>query len=138
MLSKLYHQIIELTNCIQCYLDRYLEQRDAPMHARAKAEIKDCYERNKNGDPAYKSLTQSMKARLKNTVGDEYWRKAHSYLEHFFKQKQKERARTVEQPHMSSQPPQPLQQPPSQARPHQPSQQPDKKNFLKFTRILMK
>lgn len=94
------------------------------MHAQAKAEIKDCYERNKNGDPAYKSLTQSMKARLKVTVGDEYWRKAHTYLEHFFKQKQKERARAGEHPHMSSQPSQPLQQPPSQPHPHQPSQQP--------------
>lgn len=97
------------------------------MHARAKAEIKDCYERNKNGDPAYKSLTQSMKARLKVTVGDEYWRKAHSYLEHFFKQKQKERARAGEQPHMSSQPsqqPHPQQPPSQQPHPHQPSQQP--------------
>jgi len=107
-------------------LMKYLEQRDTAMHTRAKAEIKDCYEKNKNGDPAYTSLTHSMKARLKVTVGDEYWKKAHNYLEHFFKQKQKERARSGQQPHMSSQPSQPLQQPPSQPQPHphQPSQQP--------------
>ena len=46
------------------------------MHAKAKAEIKKCYERNKRGDPAYKSLTQSMKARLQQTVGNDYWKKA--------------------------------------------------------------
>jgi len=106
---------------------KYLEQRDPDMHAKAKQQIKECYERNKMGDPAYKSLTQSMKARLKVTVGDDYWRKAQSYLEHFFKQKQKERARAGEQPHgSSSQPPQPPQPPqphPPQPHPHQQQQQ---------------
>jgi len=103
-------------------LMKYLEQRDPDMHAKAKQQIKECYERNKMGDPAYKSLTQSMKARLKVTVGDDYWRKAQSYLEHFFKQKQKERARAGEQPHgSSSQPPQPPQ--PPQPHPHQQQQQ---------------
>ena len=57
------------------------------MHIRAKAEIKECYEKNKNGDPQFKSLTQSMKARLRATVGESYWKKAHDYLEHFFRQK---------------------------------------------------
>ena len=53
---------------------KYLEQRDQDMHTRAKAQIKECYEKNKQGDPNFKSLTTSMKARLKQTVGDVYWK----------------------------------------------------------------
>lgn len=71
------------TSCAQ----RYLEQRDKEMHQKAKAQIKECYEKNKLGDPMFKSLTQSMKARLRATVGELYWKKAHDYLEHFFRQK---------------------------------------------------
>uniref|UniRef100_A0A6U0GYL9 Uncharacterized protein n=1 Tax=Helicotheca tamesis TaxID=374047 RepID=A0A6U0GYL9_9STRA len=41
-------------------LMKYLEQKDKPMHARARAMIKECYDRNKKGDPAYASLTMSM------------------------------------------------------------------------------
>ena len=58
------------------------------MHQKAKARIKECYEKNKSGDPMFKSLTQSMKARLRNTVGEVYWKKAHDYLEHKYRQKQ--------------------------------------------------
>ena len=50
------------------------------MHAAAKAQIKECYEKNKKGDPAFMSLTTSMKARLRETVGETYWKKAHDYL----------------------------------------------------------
>jgi hypothetical protein len=57
------------------------------MHQKARAEIKQCYDRNKAGDPMFKSLTQSMKARLRATVGDIYWKKAHDYLDHFIRQK---------------------------------------------------
>ena len=57
------------------------------MHAAAKAQIKECYEKNKSGDPQFKSLTISMKARLRSTVGELYWKKAHDYLDHFLKQK---------------------------------------------------
>ena len=53
---------------------KYLELRDQDMHTRAKAQIKKCYEKNKQGDPNFKSLTGSMKARLKETVGDVYWK----------------------------------------------------------------
>jgi len=60
------------------------------MHQKAKARIKECYEKNKNGDPAYKSLTQSMRARLRFTVGEKYWKKGHDYLDHFFRQRQEE------------------------------------------------
>ena len=67
------------------------------MHVRAKKVMKECYERNKVGDPEYASLTKSMKARLKVTVGEKYWRNTRNYLEHFWKQKQKERARAARQ-----------------------------------------
>lgn len=86
-----------LNNCfvflslsLYMYIFRYLEQRDSEMHAKAKQEIKECYEKNKRGDAAYKSLTQSMKSRLRATVGETYWKKAHDYLDHFFKQKQQQ------------------------------------------------
>ena len=57
------------------------------MHATAKAQIKECYEKNKSGDPQFSSLTTSMKARLRATVGESYWKKAHDYLDHFLRRK---------------------------------------------------
>jgi hypothetical protein len=62
---------------------KYLEQRDPNMHAAVKAIIKECYEKNKSGDPQFRSLTTSMKARLHSTVGELYWKKAHDYLDHY-------------------------------------------------------
>jgi hypothetical protein len=64
-------------------LMKYLEQCDPNMHAAVKAIIKECYEKNKSGDPQFRSLTMSMKARLRSTVGELYWKKAHDYLDHF-------------------------------------------------------
>ncbi|KAL7428759.1 hypothetical protein ACHAXH_000896 [Discostella pseudostelligera] len=69
-------------------LMKYLEQRDPQMHLLAKTQIKECYEKNKAGDPAFRSLTTSMNTRLRATVGDVYWKKAQDYLEHFIRQKQ--------------------------------------------------
>lgn len=57
------------------------------MHLLAKTQIKECYEKNKAGDPAFRSLTTSMNTRLRATVGDVYWRKAQDYLEHFLRHK---------------------------------------------------
>ena len=76
---------------MKSFTRRYLEQRDKEMHQKAKAQIKECYEKNKNGDPEFKSLTQSMRSHLKKTVGETYWKKAHDYLDHFFRQKQESR-----------------------------------------------
>jgi len=56
------------------------------MHVKAKATIKECYEKNKSGDPAFRSLTNSMYTRLRQTVGEVYWKKAQDYLDHFLKQ----------------------------------------------------
>jgi hypothetical protein len=58
------------------------------MHALAKAQIKECYEKNKSGDPQFKSLTISMETRLRSTVGDLHWKKAHDYLDYFLGQRE--------------------------------------------------
>ena len=46
-------------------LMKYLEQKDSEMHARAKAVIRECMEKNKKQDPEYLSLTTSMKYHLR-------------------------------------------------------------------------
>jgi hypothetical protein len=71
-------------------LIKYLEQKDPPMHAQAKLIIKDCAERNKRQEPGYESVTASMKKRLKEKVGEHYWKKANDYLTHFLEQKKKQ------------------------------------------------
>jgi len=70
---------------------RYLEQRDLNMHVKAKAQIKECYEKNKIGDPNFRSLTLSIKTRLRQTVGEAHWKKAQEYLDGFLKHKQQTR-----------------------------------------------
>ena len=87
-------------------MSRYLEQRDVTMHANAKSQIKECYEKNKAGDPEFRSLTTSMKARLRETVGEIYWKKAHDYLEHFLKQKGQGKRQSQEQMHQGGGQPQ--------------------------------
>jgi hypothetical protein len=59
------------------------------MHAAAKAQIKECYEKNKSGDPQFRSLITSTKARLRSTVGEHYWTKAHDYQDDYLKQMNK-------------------------------------------------
>ena len=71
-------------------LIKYLEQKDPRMHAQAKTIIKDCAERNKRQEPGYESVTLSMKRRLRELVGDHYWKKANDYLVHFIEQKKRQ------------------------------------------------
>ena len=71
-------------------LMKYLETRDPQLHSRAKLVIKECAERNKAKDPNYKSLTAAMQTRLRDCVGEFYWKKADDYLNHFLKTKKKE------------------------------------------------
>eukprot|EP00532_Pseudo-nitzschia_australis_P009247 CAMPEP_0168165526 /NCGR_PEP_ID=MMETSP0139_2-20121125/1535_1 /TAXON_ID=44445 /ORGANISM="Pseudo-nitzschia australis, Strain 10249 10 AB" /LENGTH=186 /DNA_ID=CAMNT_0008082651 /DNA_START=151 /DNA_END=711 /DNA_ORIENTATION=- len=68
----------------------YLEKNDKDMHADAKLIIKDCAERHNRQEPEYESVTQSMKRRLKELVGDHYWKKAIDYLIQFIEQKRNE------------------------------------------------
>ena len=62
------------------------------MHRQAKVIIKDCAERNKRQEPGYESVTESMKRRLKELVGDYYWKKTNEYLIHFIEQKRRQHA----------------------------------------------
>ena len=62
------------------------------MHRQAKVIIKDCAERNKRQEPGYESVTESMKRRLKELVGDYYWMKANEYLIQFIEQKRRQHA----------------------------------------------
>ena len=56
------------------------------MHIKVKALILSfVQEKNKSGDPNY--LPLSMKERLRQTVGEVYWKKAQDYLDHFLKLK---------------------------------------------------
>jgi hypothetical protein len=48
--------------------------------------IKDCYEKNQQGHPQFKSLTSSMKSHLRATVGELYWEKAGQFLNLYFQQ----------------------------------------------------
>lgn len=75
---------------------RYLERRDINIYTQAKAKIKECYAKNKAGDPMFRSLTASMKAGLRLTVGEEYWKKCHDYLTHALKEKQQQCAQQEE------------------------------------------
>lgn len=50
------------------------------MHSRARAQIKECYERHSSGDPNFQDLILSMKKRLRSTVGDRYWKEAQERL----------------------------------------------------------
>ncbi len=65
---------------------KYLEQKDPSMHARAKEVIRDCAKKNKDGNPAYSSLSASMQSHLKKLVGGTYWKKAEEYLKQYMTQ----------------------------------------------------
>jgi hypothetical protein len=64
-------------------LIKYLEQKDPTMHRQAKQIISDCAERNRRQEPGFLSVTVAMKKRLKELVGDNYWKRAEAYLKHF-------------------------------------------------------
>lgn len=71
-------------------LMKYLENKDPQMHSRAKHVIRECAEKNKKKELGFESVTASMKTRLRSTVGEQYWKRAESYLTHF-QQKMAER-----------------------------------------------
>ena len=67
-------------------LMKYLEQKDQKMHSRAKEVIRDCAKKNKEGNPAFSSLSASMQSHLKQLVGQIYWKKAEEYLKQYMTQ----------------------------------------------------
>lgn len=74
-------------------LMKYLEQKDPAMHVRAKSVIRECAEKNKANESGYESITATMQSKLRATVGEPYWERAESYLNHFLKQKELELAK---------------------------------------------
>ena len=55
-------------------LMKYLETKDANMHAAAKEAIRECAQKNREGDPGMQSRLRTLLA------GTTYWAKAESYL----------------------------------------------------------
>jgi len=60
---------------------KYLEHKNKRMHSEAKVIIGECVSRNKKQEPGYESVTSAMKHRLKDLVGEHYWKRAKA---HFF------------------------------------------------------
>jgi len=69
-------------------LMKYKEQKDSNMHARAGTIITECYNRHKQGDPAYASLELATQPKLRETLGPVYWKKAEDHLNHYLRKKQ--------------------------------------------------
>jgi hypothetical protein len=76
---------------------KYLESKDSALHLRVKAIIQECAERNKRQERGYESITASMKLRLKEVVGESYWKRAEQYLHHFLAQKAKQQQQQQQQ-----------------------------------------
>jgi len=66
-------------------LMKYLENKDKNMHANAKRVIRECADENKRNNPAFASLSVSMQVRLRDLVGEAYWKKTEDYLCQFLK-----------------------------------------------------
>mmetsp|Transcript_21352 Transcript_21352/g.30563 ORF Transcript_21352/g.30563 Transcript_21352/m.30563 type:complete len:201 (+) Transcript_21352:176-778(+) len=90
-------------------LMKYLEQKDAPMHATARAVIKNCAERHRAKVPGYESLLSVMQSQLRQTVGEVYWKKSEALLVHILKQQKQRNASsgTSQQPPVGGRPAQP-------------------------------
>jgi hypothetical protein len=63
-------------------LMRYLEHKDYDLYIEAKETIQDCIKRNRRREHGYRSLTKVIPVSLKEVVGDNYWRRAETYLGH--------------------------------------------------------
>jgi hypothetical protein len=57
-------------------LMEYLEGKDKALHHKATRVLVDCAERKKRGERAYESATMAILGRLKDLVGDTYWKEA--------------------------------------------------------------
>mmetsp|Transcript_14783 Transcript_14783/g.34169 ORF Transcript_14783/g.34169 Transcript_14783/m.34169 type:complete len:156 (+) Transcript_14783:193-660(+) len=68
-------------------LIKYLERRDLEMYVRARAILREFAENNRNKVAGYESLMVSTQSRLRPVVGEEYWKRALAYHDHFQKKK---------------------------------------------------
>lgn len=57
-------------------LMRFLERKDPRVFDEAQAVIRDCEQRKIRGEVGYESVTDSLKAPLREVVGNTYWREA--------------------------------------------------------------
>mmetsp|Transcript_28648 Transcript_28648/g.42404 ORF Transcript_28648/g.42404 Transcript_28648/m.42404 type:complete len:148 (+) Transcript_28648:206-649(+) len=55
---------------------KYLEKVDPKLSLCAKTALQECHRKNKDGDPAYKSLATAIQLRLRQTVGELHWTRA--------------------------------------------------------------
>jgi hypothetical protein len=65
---------------IICVMMKYLMRKDEPLYLKAKAIVRDCVHRHRNGDQKYRSLSKSIQTCLKNEIGITYWKRAESYV----------------------------------------------------------
>merc|ERR1711862_1021673 len=54
----------------------YLTRVDPKVRIEAQNALKDCHLKNRNGDPNYKSLVDSIEKRLRLAVGEGHWKRA--------------------------------------------------------------
>lgn len=55
---------------------QYLTRVDPKLRIEAQNALKDCHLKNRNGDPNYKSLVDSIERRLRLAVGEVHWKRA--------------------------------------------------------------
>jgi hypothetical protein len=62
---------------------KYLERKDPGLHARVRAVVARCKDKNRARVPGYESVTASTKARLRRIVAEPYWTRAEAYTRSF-------------------------------------------------------
>ncbi len=58
------------------FLLKFLKRKNQQMYCQSRVIIAECAIRNERGEDGYSNLTGAMKYRLRNFVGEEFWREA--------------------------------------------------------------
>ena len=69
---------------------KYVKQKNHQMYVQAKAIIKDCVSKNRRREQGYESVTVAMRDRLKDLVGDHYWRRANDHFIEYMKRQNRQ------------------------------------------------
>ena len=72
-------------------LFHYLEKVDPNLLLEAKAALKDCDRRKRNGDAGYACLSEAIPRQLRRVVGDKHWGRALAIQRDYLLQKQRKR-----------------------------------------------
>jgi len=89
-------------------LIKYLEKKDPGLHKQARSIIKDCADRNRRKEPGYESVTAAIRERLKELVGEAYWKRTEAHFEQYqiqVRQRQQPQQQRESRQDSSSQPP---------------------------------